>query len=184
MNKFHQRYGKTIVLFLLFLMGFLHGFSQRFSLLNSYAPSAYYSEDIGCSVELDHYKNMGNSFLVSAYYSTQTSMRRGFGIWYHYSGFITSSVYPNAGDLNWRIGGNFGVSILILEAKVQQNFKQHEFNFIPGLGLGFNRYAYVMLDYHIRKQLQNKPISWRFVVRIPIFGSNDYKSGVPPKYFD
>ncbi len=169
---------KCLVIILLFVSINLKAQrSQRFEFMNPFRTCYHASEDIGLSVQWRTGKP--NTIGVGTYYSIQTSPL-GAGIWYHLSGFSNVMLTPSAQEMAADIGVNVGVSLLLLEVKIEQRFTKEHIAFIPAAGIGINRLAYVMADYII----QPGKNSWnaRLVFRIPLFTRVDKGVSITPNW--
>ncbi|MCB9187661.1 MAG: hypothetical protein H6600_07870 [Flavobacteriales bacterium] len=141
--------------------------------MHPFTTVRYYSEDIGISMDWNRiHKN--SAINIGGYYSCQSSPL-GAGIWFHFSGFVSTRISPNVNDLDFTLGGNCGVTFLLLELKAKYNIKQENFAFVPAIGLGINRLIYGMVDYYV--QSGKNDWGWRVVFRLPIFTRGD-KGGI------
>ncbi|MCB9198783.1 MAG: hypothetical protein H6600_10010, partial [Flavobacteriales bacterium] len=58
--------------------------------------------------------------------------------------------------------------------------KQRTTSFVPGVGLGLNRLIYAIVDFYPGRLYSSNRIGGHLVIRIPLFSSQDYQSGIPP----
>jgi hypothetical protein len=153
--------------------------NQGFQFLKPMSSYRYLSEDIGITVDWSKV-SQESSWTVGGYFSAQSSAM-GAGIWYHASSFATVQFYPNVSDTEITLGGNAGVSLLLLELKAKVNFAQNSSAFVPGVGLGINRTLYGMMDYYVQRG--DNELGWRIVLRMPIFTRYDKNlAGYTPAY--